>query len=61
MLSKKNVYVLIIILKLKTIHGRTYRNKTNHVDDSYLFQSLYSRKVAEAIKWKSPSNSADSN
>ena len=38
-----------IILKLKTIHGRTHYNKIkSRVDDSYLFQSLYTHKVAEA-------------
>ena len=37
-----------IVLKLKTIHGRTHRKKwKSRVDDSFLFQSLYSRKVAE--------------
>ena len=44
-----NVYVHWKKLKLETIHGRIHRNKIKkrwRVDDSYLFQSLYSRKVA---------------
>ena len=37
-----------IFLKLKTIHGCTYRNKSG-VDESYIFQSLCSCKVGQTI------------
>ena len=37
-----------IFLKLKTIHGCTYGNKSG-VDESYIFQSLCSCKVGQTI------------
>ena len=58
MLSKKNVYVLIIILKSKIIHGHTYRNKTKKpcwwqlpISKSLLPQGRIDNKMKMTIKF----------
>ena len=51
MLTMKKCLRFNIILKLETIQGRIHRNKIKKscIDDNYLFQSLYSSKVAKTI------------